>query len=58
MQERSAGVKRLLRAIQDNADDSGLRVLSKVLNYHMPQLVEDIQAIRLVEVVDKEDTDS
>ena len=54
MQEKAAGVKRLLRAIQDNVNDDNIKILATFLNYHEGQLKEDIEAIRLVTVSDKD----
>ena len=54
MQERAAGVKRLLQAIEQNIDDNNIGTLARLLNYHEPQLKQDIEAIRLVEVKNKE----
>lgn len=55
MQEKKQGVQRLLRAIEQNIDDNNISVLARILNYHEPQLKEDIAAIKFVNVVDKED---
>lgn len=55
MQERKYGVERLLRAIDQNIDDHNISTLARLLNYHEPQLKEDIEAIRLVEVVNKDE---
>lgn len=55
MQERKNGVKRLLRAIQDHATDANIKTLAKLLDYHEPQLREDIEAIRLVKVLNKDE---
>lgn len=55
MQEKKNGVKRLLSAIEQNIDDNNIGTLARLLNYHEPQLKEDIEAIRLVEVINKED---
>lgn len=54
MQERKHGVERLLRAIEQNIDDSNISTLAKLLNYHEPQLKEDIVAIKLVTVENKD----
>lgn len=54
MQEGAAGVKRLLSAIYQNTDEQRIKVLAQLLNYHEPQLKQDIEAIRLVEITDKE----
>lgn len=53
MQERKNGVERLLKAIQQNIDDDNISILAKLLNYHEPQLKEDISAISLVTISDK-----
>lgn len=53
MQEGAAGVKRLLRTIQ-NADESTVKELARLLNYHEPQLKQDIESISLAEITDKE----
>lgn len=55
MQEKKNGVKRLLNAIQTNIDDRNLEKLAKILNYHPSQLREDIEAISLVEVLNKDE---
>lgn len=54
MQERKHGVERLLRAIEQNIDDNNISTLARLLNYHEPQLREDIEAIKLVEISNKE----
>ena len=54
MQERKHGVERLLRAIEQNIDDSNISTLAKLLNYHELQLKEDIAAIKLVTVENKD----
>lgn len=54
MQEGARGVKRLLEAIYQNADEYHIKALARLLNYHEPQLKQDIEAIRLVDVVNKE----
>lgn len=54
MQEGAAGVKRLLSAIYQNTDEQRIKVLAQLLNYHEPQLRQDIEAIRLVEIKNKE----
>ncbi len=56
MQEGAAGVKRLLGAIYQNADEYHIKALARLLNYHEPQLKQDIKAISLVDITDK-DTD-
>lgn len=55
MQEKKNGVKRLLAAIEQNIDDNNISTLAKLLNYHEPQLKQDIEAIKLVEVLNKEE---
>lgn len=55
MQEKKQGVERLLRAIQQNIDDNNISVLARILNYHEPQLKEDIEAIKLVTISNKDD---
>lgn len=54
MQESAAGVKRLLRTIYQNADENNIKTLARLLNYHEQQLRQDIEAINLVNVTDKE----
>ena len=53
MQEKKNGVKRLLNAIQNNIDEHNIETLAKLLNYHLPQLREDIDGISFVEILDK-----
>ena len=53
MQENRQGVKRLLSAIYQNIDEQNIKVFAQILNYHEPQLREDIEAIKFVEVIDK-----
>lgn len=55
MREKKEGVKRLLNAIQNNIDDHNIATLANLLNYHLPQLREDIEGISLVEVVNKDE---
>ncbi len=55
MQERKHGVERLLNAIYQNIDDNNISMLARILNYHEPQLKEDIEAVRLVEISNKGD---
>ena len=55
MQERKQGVKRLLTSIEQNIDSSNIQQLAKILNYHEPQLQEDIEAIKLVEIINKDE---
>lgn len=50
MQEKKNGVKRLLNAIEQNIDDRNIEILAKLLNYHIPQLRVDIEAISLVTI--------
>lgn len=54
MQEGAAGVKRLLGAIYQNADEYHIKALARLLNYYEPQLKQDIEAIALVEVKNRE----
>lgn len=54
MQEGAKGVERLLRAIDNEIDDSKLEILAWLLHYHIPQLKDDIEAIKMVTVSDKE----
>lgn len=58
MQEKKNGVKRLLNAIQTNIDDSNIKTLAKLLNYHLPQLQEDINGISFVEVLNKDELEN
>jgi hypothetical protein len=55
MQERKHGVARLLRALEQNIDENNISVLARLLNYHEAQLKEDIEAIRFVEISNKEE---
>lgn len=55
MYEGAAGVKRLLTAIYQNADDETIRILSRLLHYNERQLKEDIEAINHVVVTDIKD---
>ncbi len=55
MQEKSHGVERLLNAIHQNVDDSNIKVLADILNYYEPQLREDIEAIKYVNVINKDE---
>lgn len=57
MQERKHGVERLLRAISDHATDSNIKTLARLLDYHEPQLREDIEAIRLVKVLNRDEVE-
>lgn len=50
MQEKKNGVKRLLNAIEQNIDEKNIEILAKLLNYHIPQLKVDIEAISLVTI--------
>ena len=54
MQEKKQGVERLLRAIEQTIDDNNISTLARLLNYHEPQLKEDIEAIKLVTISNKE----
>ncbi len=53
MQEKSRGVERLLRSISQNIDDNNISTLADLLNYHEPQLREDIEAIKHVNIINK-----
>ena len=55
MQEGKHGVERLLNAIDQNIDENNINVLARILNYHEPQLKQDIEAIRMIKVIDRED---
>ena len=55
MQEEKQGVERLLNAIYQNIDDSNISTLARLLNYHEPQLKEDIAAIKLVTIENNEE---
>ena len=55
MQEKKQGVVRLLRSIENNIDDSNIHVLAGLLNYQEQQLREDIDAIRNVSVLNKDE---
>ena len=55
MQENKRGVERLLRSIENNIDDNNIHVLAGLLNYQEPQLREDIDAIRNVSVLNKDE---
>lgn len=57
MQEKKNGVKRLLNAINQNIDDSNIENLARLLNYHTPQLREDIEAISMVTVLNKDEVE-
>ena len=54
MQEGKYGVERLLTAIEQNIDENNISVLARILNYHEPQLKQDIEAIRMIKIVEKE----
>jgi len=58
MQERKNGVNRLLKAIEQNIDDNNIHTLARILNYHEPQLREDIEAIKLVTVLNREEVEN
>lgn len=58
MQERKHGVNRLLKAIEQSIDDNNIHTLARILNYHEPQLKEDIEAIKFVEVLNKDDIEN
>lgn len=53
MKRNVENVKRLLGAIERNIDKDNLEVLAKLLNYHAPQLQEDIEAIKYINVTEK-----
>lgn len=53
MQENKYGVERLLNAIYQNIDDNNISTLARILNYHEPQLKQDIEAIANVTVLNK-----
>ncbi len=53
MQEKKHGVERLLKAIEQNIDDNNINTLAALLNYHEPQLKQDIEAIANVTVLNK-----
>ena len=55
MQEKKNGVKRLLNSINQNIDDNNIEVLARLLNYHTPQLREDIEAISMITVLNKDE---
>lgn len=55
MQEKKNGVKRLLNSINQNIDDNNIEILARLLNYHTPQLREDIEAISMVTVLNKDE---
>lgn len=55
MQEHKRGVERLLRSIENNIDDNNIHVLAGLLNYQEQQLREDIDAIRNVSVLNKDE---
>lgn len=55
MQEGAKGVERLLRAIEQNIDENNIGVLARILNYHEPQLKQDIEAIHTIKVTDKDE---
>ena len=54
MQEGAKGVERLLRAIDNEIDEEKIGILAWLLNYHIPQLKDDIEAIKMVKVENKE----
>ncbi len=55
MQERKYGVERLLKSLEQNIDDTNLHVLAGLLNYHEPQLKEDLEAIKEIVVLNKDE---
>ncbi|WP_156036273.1 hypothetical protein [Butyrivibrio sp. AE3004] len=54
MQEKKHGVERLLNAIYQNVDDNNIDTFARLLNYEKSQLKQDIEAIKLVEISNKE----
>lgn len=54
MQERKHGVKRLLDSIYQNINESNIDSLARLLNYDTKQLQEDIEAIKLVTIENKD----
>ncbi len=57
MQEKKYGVKRLLAAIEQNIDSNNLSLLSELLNYHEPQLKQDIEAIQFITIFNTDELD-
>ena len=55
MQEKKYGVKRLLAAIEQNIDENNIKALATLLNYHEPQLKQDIEAIKLVTILNNDE---
>lgn len=55
MQEKKYGVKRLLAAIDQNIDENNIHALATLLNYHESQLKQDIEAIKLVTILNKDE---
>lgn len=53
MREGAEGVKRLLQAIYNNADQQTIKMLAHYLRYEEQQLKEDIESIPAVIVKDK-----
>lgn len=54
MQERNKGVERLLNAIYQNIDDGNIDRLADMLHYVPSQLKEDIEAIKMVTIQNKD----
>ena len=55
MQEKKYGVKRLLAAIDQNIDENNIHALATLLTYHESQLKQDIEAIKLVTILNKDE---
>ncbi|SFU89716.1 hypothetical protein [Butyrivibrio sp. M55] len=55
MYEKKQGVKRLLNSIYQNVDAGNIKVFAQILNYEESQLMQDIEAIKSVDIVNKED---
>jgi hypothetical protein len=54
MQEGKKGVERLLRALSNEINDENINILAWLLHYHIPTLKDDIEAIKMVKVEEKE----
>ena len=48
-------MKRLLNSIYQNVDAGNIKVFAQILNYEESQLMQDIEAIKSVDIVNKED---
>ena len=55
MQEGKKGVERLLKAIDNEINEENIEILAWLLKYHIPQLKDDIEAIRFVRIENKEE---